>query len=338
MASIVFVTRLYGAAMAEQEMEELPDFDSIKLPETDLAEISTTSMAQNVAALRSIILRHEAALADEKLDLRRLIFITGEVMSAIEEVEKGFARERASGRPPSMPLLEFYQLRSFLGKVPRRAIHKIAKRFPYAVGPFVSDLRKWAESLPDSPERKLYLSASHKADGCYEQMLADIAGIGLLFPVFLGQAKIATESFESLLSASPSGPRPPGMPPAPPHPEGPGRSGDDIGRRVSSLESSVEVMGKDMHAIAIDMATLKESVKHLATKEDLAKIMATPAADHSQGVATKEDLTPIAADIAWIKERLKHVPTKFGLLMAVAVPVASGLWWIFQQIFASAVS
>lgn len=313
---------------------DLPEFEKIKPSDEDLAEISTESMAQSVAAFMSLMKRYEEAITAAEFDIKRLYFILGEVFSAQLVIRRKFEKEKAEGRRPSMPYMETVKLGQYVERIQRQAVQKVANRYPYTSGPFIDQLKQWVQTLPDSKEKKEYLSQTLATKLNYETMMVSPGGIPLLIRDFINRSEIASEAFEALWQRHGSG-APPGLPPSGPHGSGSGEDGD-IGRRLSTLESTVAAMTKDLHAMALGIATISESVKHLATKEDVAKLTAPPAGVPMHGFASKEDLTPIAADIAWIKERLKHVPTKFGLLMAVAVPVASGLWWLFQQIFSAA--
>lgn len=316
--------------MATEDRESLPDFDEIRVPEQDLAEITTASMAQNVASFRSLMKRYEDALADPSIDLRRVVFILGESLAALREILRGFENERRAGRPPSMPYLESIELQQFTARVPRRALLRIAKRYPYASGPFVKELIDWAKSLPESTDRDRYASDALGASMVFDQMMIDTNSIQMLVPIYLKKAASATTAFEALL-ATYGGSAPPGMPP-PNEPGQPsGGDGDGMERRVHGLEVAMHSVSTDIAEIKITLATIGESMKHMATREDVARMPKPDLA--GSGLATKEDLTPLATDISWIKERLKHVPTKFGLVVAAAVPVASGLWWIFQQLF-----
>lgn len=319
--------------MATEDRESLPDFDEIRVPEQDLAEITTASMAQNVASFRSLLTRYEAALTDPNVDLRRVVFILGESLAAAREIVQGFEREKQAGKPPSMPQLEVIKLQQFASKVPRRALLTIAKRYPYVSGPFVNELMDWAKSLPESADRDRYTAEAFGASKVFDQMLIDTNSIQMLVPIYLNKAATATDAFERLLAAF-GGMAPPGMPP-PNEPSSSSRGGGDgIERRVERLEVAMTQVAESFADMRATLAAMGESMKHMATKEDLAR-MAKPDMP-SGGLATKEDLTPLATDISWIKERLKHVPTKFGLVVAAAVPVASGLWWIFQQLFSAA--
>lgn len=311
---------------------DLPEFEEIKPSDEDLAEISTESMAQSVAAFMSLMKRYEQAITAAEFDIKRLYFILGEVFSAQLVIRRKFEKEKIEGRRPSMPYMETVKLGQYVERIQRQAVQKVANRYPYTSGPFIDQLKHWVETLPDSEEKKQYLAQTFGTKLAYEAMMVSPGGIPLSIRDFINRSEIASEAFEILWQRYGSG-APPGLPPK--VPRGGDESGDDgdIVRRVSNLESVMEAITKDMHAMALGMATISESIKYLATKEDVAKLAAPSTAAATHGVATKEDLTPLAADIASIKERLKHVPTKFSLLVSVAVPVASGLWWLFQQIF-----
>lgn len=314
---------------------DLPNLEEIKPSDAELAEISTESMAQSVAAFRSMMKRYEEAITAAEFDIRRLYFILGEVFSAWRVVDAKFKSEAREGKKPSLPYMEFVRLTEYVQRIQRSAVQKVARRYPYTSGPFVDQLREWVETLPKSEDKKRYLAETFGTRLAYDAMMVSPAGIPLAIRDFIDRSELATDAFESLWRLHGAG-GPPGLPPT--KENGGSDDGGGLGRRVSNLESAMEAMAKDMSAMAISVATIAESIKHLASREDVAKL-AVPTSDAlSHGYATKEDLTPIASDVSQIKERLRHVPTKFGLLMAVAIPVASGLWWIFQQIFTSAVS
>jgi hypothetical protein len=233
------------------------------------------------------------------------------------------------GRPPSLPYMEMVKLTEYVQRIQRSAVQKVARRYPYTSGPFVGELREWVQALPDSGEKQDYLAQTFGTRLAYDQMMVSPASIPLTIRDFINRSETASDAFEVLWGLYGSG-SPPGQPPKVTNGGG-DDGGGDIGRRVSNLESAVSSMSKDMAEMAVSMATIAESIKHLATKEEVAKIAASSSSVSAQGLATKEDLTPIAADISWMKERLKHVPTKFGLLIAVVVPVVSGGWWLLQQ-------
>jgi hypothetical protein len=304
--------------------------EDIELRADLLKDVTTSSFAQNINAFRSALLKYDAEIATNSTDWRRAVHLLREADALRQEVERQMKEQQAVKYQPTVPREDMEEVFALFKRIWGNTIDAISRGYPYIFGPQADSILTAISGLPDSAEKSVFLGIAKLMRDTAQQMKDSPATLSLFFGAFVKNLAKTPEPYAKLATQL-MGAAPPSPPPVE-HRDG-GNEGGDMNRRVSNLERSFEKISEDVSDIKITLATVSQALKYLATKEDVASASKGREANVSlQGMASKEDLSPILAKIAEINSHLKHVPTKFGLLVAVAVPVASGGWWIFQQL------